>query len=95
VRTLRLSIATLAVFGLVVATALIMGWPVERAVYLAPVIVVATAALIGLLILWGKVALQSLRESRRPRLVLGLWLGGIALLVVLTVLGVKLPREGG
>ena len=79
---------------LVVLTALIMGWPVERAVYLAPVIVVAVAALLGLLILWGKVAVQSLRESRRPRLVLGLWLGGILLLVLLTALGVELPREG-
>ena len=79
---------------LVVLTALIMGWPVERAVYLAPVIVVAVAALLGLLILWGKVIVQSLRESRRPRLVLGLWLGGILLLVLLTALGVELPREG-
>ena len=57
-------------------------------------IVVAVAALLGLLILWGKVAVQSLRESRRPRLVLGLWLGGILLLVLLTALGVELPREG-
>ena len=57
-------------------------------------IVVAFAALAGLLILWGKVAVQSLRESRRPRLVLGLWLGGILLIVLLTVLGVELPREG-
>jgi hypothetical protein len=95
VRTFRLSAALLVVFGLVVATALIMGWSIERAVYLAPVIVVAVAALLGLLILWGKVAVQSLRESRRPRLVLGLWLGGIALLVLLSVLGVDLPREGG
>ena len=83
------------VLGLVVLTAFIMGWPVEKAVYLAPVIVVAASALLGLLILWGKVAAQSLRESRRPRLVLGLWLGGIAVLVLLSVLGVELPREGG
>jgi NADH:ubiquinone oxidoreductase subunit 6 (subunit J) len=95
VRTFRLSVALLVVFGLVVATALIMGGAIERAVYLAPVIVVAVAALLGLLILWGKVAVQSLRESRRPRLVLGLWVGGIALLVLLSVLGVELPREGG
>jgi hypothetical protein len=94
-RTLRLSAALVAVAGLVVLTALIMGWPVEKAVYLAPVIVVGAAALVGLLILWVKVAVQSLRESRRPRLVLGLWVGGIALLVVLSVLGVELPREGG
>jgi predicted neutral ceramidase superfamily lipid hydrolase len=94
-RSLRIGIALAVVLGLVVLTALIMGWPLERAVYLAPVIVVATAALAGLLILWGKVAIQSLRESRRPRLVLGLWVGGIALLVLLSVLGVELPREGG
>lgn len=94
-RTFRLSAALAVVLGLVVVTALIMGWPVEKAVYLAPVIVVGAAALVGLLILWIKVAVQSLRESRRPRLVLGLWVGGIALLVVLSVLGVELPREGG
>jgi hypothetical protein len=82
------------VFGLVLLTSLIMGWPLERAIYLAPVIVVAFAALAGLLILWGKVAMQSLRESRRPRLVLGLWLSGILVIVLLTVLGVELPREG-
>jgi hypothetical protein len=80
--------------GLVVLTAWFMAWPVERAVYLAPVIVLGFAAAAGLFILWGKVALQSLRDSRRPKLVLGLWLGAIALLVVLSVLGVELPREG-
>lgn len=62
---------------------------------LAPVIVVAVGLLIGLFILWGKVAAQHLRESRRPRLVLALWVLGIALLVALSFLGVKLPREGG
>ena len=49
----------------------------------------------GLLILWGKVALNSLRESRHPRRVLAYWLFGLGLLVLLTVLGVKLPNEGG
>ncbi len=94
-RSLRIGIALVVIFALVLLTALIMGWSVEKTVYLAPVIVVAAAALVGLLILWGKVAVQSLRESRRPRLVLGLWVGGIALLVLLSVLGVELPREGG
>jgi len=79
---------------MVVATALLMGWPLERAVYLAPVIVVGFAALAGLLILWGKVALQQLRESKRPRLVLTLWLVALGLLVLLSYLGVELPREG-
>ena len=62
---------------------------------LAPVIVVALGVLVGLLLLWGKVAAQHLRESRRPRLVLALWVLGIGLIVALSFLGVKLPREGG
>jgi len=71
-----------------------MSWPIERAIFLAPVLVVGAAALAGLLLLWGKVALQALRDSRRPRLVIALWLAGFALLALLTVLGVELPREG-
>jgi NADH:ubiquinone oxidoreductase subunit 6 (subunit J) len=94
VRRFRIPAAFVTIALLVLATAWIMAWPLEKAVYLAPVIVIAVAAAVGLLILWGKVAAQSLRESRRPKLVLALWVGGIMLLVLLTVLGVKLPREG-
>jgi hypothetical protein len=42
-----------------------------------------------------RVAIASLRESSRPRLVLALWGAGILLVVLLTVLGIELPREGG
>jgi len=94
VRVFRIPVALAAVLALVALTAWLMAWPLEKAVYLAPVIVVGGAAGVGLLILWGKVALDSLRESRRPRLVLALWLVGLALLVLLTLLGVRLPREG-
>ena len=93
-RKLRIPIAFVVVGCLVAVTAWALGWPIERAVYLAPVIVVGFAAVAGLLILWGKVALQGLRETKRPRLVLALWVAGIALLVLLSVLGVELPREG-
>src|SRR5581483_12027847 len=55
VRTLRVSAVVATIGVLVVGTALALGWPIERAVYLAPVLVVAFAALAGLLILWGKV----------------------------------------
>jgi hypothetical protein len=95
VRVLRYPIAAVAVVGLVALTAWALSWPFEKAVYLAPVIVVGGAAVVGLLLLWGKVALTSLRASRNPRRVLAYWLLGLALLVVLTVLGVKLPSEGG
>jgi predicted neutral ceramidase superfamily lipid hydrolase len=94
VRLIRIAAALAVVFALVASTAWAMAWPLERAIYLAPVIVVGVAAVAGLLLLWGKVALSSLREARRPKLVMALWLGGLALLVLLTVLGVELPREG-
>jgi hypothetical protein len=94
VRALRIPVALGVILVLVALTAWIMAWPFEKAVYLAPVIVIGGAAALGLVILWGKVAVQSLRESKRPRLVLALWLAGLALLVLLSVLGVELPREG-
>ena len=93
-RGLRFVAALVVVTGLVFLTAWFMGWPAERAVYLAPVIVIGFAALAGLAILWGKVALHHLREARRPRLVLALWVAAIGLIVLLSVLGVELPREG-
>jgi len=83
------------VLALVAVTAWVLSWPFEKAVYLAPVIVVGGAAAVGLLLLWGKIALNSLRESRHPHRVLAYWVLGLGLLVVLTVLGVKLPSEGG
>jgi len=94
-RVLRYAGALVGVLALVSVTAWALSWPFQKAVYLAPVIVVAAAAAIGLVLLWSKVALNSLRESRHPRRVLAYWLLGLGLLVVLTVLGVKLPNEGG
>jgi hypothetical protein len=94
-RVLRYPAALAAVVVLVALTAWSLSWPFEKAVYLAPVIVVGGAAAVGLLLLWGKIALDSLRESRHPRRVLAYWLLGLGLLVLLTVLGVKLPNEGG
>ena len=94
-RILRYAAALVAVLGLVALTAWALSWPFEKAVYLAPVIVVGGLAAVGLVLLWGKIALDSLRESRHPRRVLAFWMLGLGLLVVLTVLGVKLPNEGG
>lgn len=94
-RVLRYLAALAGVLGLVALTALMLSWPFEKAVLLAPVIVVGGAAAVGLVLLWGKVALNSLRESRHPRRVLAYWVLGLGLLVALTVLGVKLPSEGG
>ncbi|HEU5477576.1 MAG TPA: hypothetical protein VFU64_07100 [Gaiellaceae bacterium] len=94
-RVLRYPAALAAVLVLVALTAWLLSWPFEKAVFLAPVIVVGGAAAIGLVLLWGKIALNSLRESRHPRRVLAYWMLGLGLLVLLTFLGVKLPSEGG
>jgi hypothetical protein len=94
-RVLRYPAALVVVLGLVALTAWLLSLPFEEAVYLAPVIVLGAAALVGLVLLWGKVALHSLRESRHPRRVVAYWLLGFGLLVLLTFLGVKLPSEGG
>ena len=94
-RTLRYPVALAVVLALVGLTAWLLSWPFEKAVYLAPVIVIAGLAAVGLVLLWGKIAVASLKESRHPRRVLAFWLLGLGLLVLLTVLGVKLPNEGG
>jgi hypothetical protein len=94
-RAFRYPVALAAVLALVALTAWVLAWPFEKAVYLAPVIVVGGAAAVGLVLLWAKIALNSLRESRHPRRVLAYWALGLGLLVVLTVLGIKLPNEGG
>jgi hypothetical protein len=44
-------------------------------------------------VFWGRVAWESLRKSRHPRLVLGGSLIFVAFVVLLTILGVKLPHE--
>lgn len=81
--------------ALVALTAWALAWPFEKAVILAPVIVIGGAAAVGLVLLWGKIAFNSLRESQHPRRVAAYWALGLGLLVLLTVLGVKLPNEGG
>jgi hypothetical protein len=77
----------------VALSAWLMNLSFERAVVLTPALVVGLGLLAMVLVVLGRAAADSLRRSRRPRVVVGLWVGGIALLVVLSVLGVKLPHE--
>jgi hypothetical protein len=89
----RLVAASLAVGGLVLLTVWLTDLSLERAALLAPVLVLGLAAVAGLLVLWGRVAWQQLRESRHPRAIVALSLLGVALIVALSLLGVKLPHE--
>ena len=65
----------------------------ERAAVLAPVIVVAVGAAAGLVLLWTRVGWESLRRQRHPWRIVGIVVAAMAVLTVLSVLGVKLPRE--
>jgi hypothetical protein len=65
----------------------------ERAFVLAPLLVVCFGAAIGLLVLWTRVVLDSLRRSRHPRRILAIAAAALALVALLTALGIELPRE--
>ena len=91
--TARYLTASVAVTAIVVVTVWVTNLSFQRAILLAPVLVLGVAAAAGLAVFWGRVGWESLRKSRRPRLVLVASVGFVALLVVLTVLGVKLPHE--
>jgi hypothetical protein len=65
----------------------------EHLALLAPVIVIAVGALAALVLIWSRVGWESLRRREHPWRVLALSLGVIALIAVLSALGVRLPRE--
>lgn len=75
---------------LVVATALVFRMPVEQAAVLAPVIVVSAGACAFILVLWTRVAVVSLSDTRHPRRIVA---AGVAVLAILVVLSffVELP----
>ena len=67
----------------------------ERIVILAPLIVFAVGIAIGVFILLGRGFVQTVRESGHPRLIVGGLVALAGVIVLLTYLGVELPREGG
>lgn len=91
--SMRLAAASGAVTALVVVTVWVSDLSFERAVLLAPVLVIGLAAVAGLFVFWGRVGWESFRQARHPRLVVVAALGFVLLLVGLTLLGVQLPRE--
>ena len=78
---------------LVLAVAWLFELPVARVALLAPVVVVVAAAVAGLAVFWVRAAHESYREAKRPRLIAGATVAIVALGIVLTILGVELPRE--
>jgi hypothetical protein len=65
----------------------------EHLALLAPAIVIALGALAGLVLIWSRVGWESLQRRDHPWRALALGLGVIAVIAVLSALGVRLPRE--
>jgi hypothetical protein len=82
-----------AVTALVVLASWLLSWPLEKAALLAPVIVAFVAVALGLLVFWGRVAWDGFRGSRHQRWIVAGAVSLVALVTVLTILGVQLPRE--
>jgi hypothetical protein len=91
--TLRYLAASAAVTAVVVTAVWLTNLSFQRAILLAPVLVIGIAATAGLVVFWGRVGWESLRRSRHPRLIAAAAVAFVALLIVLTILGVKLPHE--
>ncbi|HET7130301.1 MAG TPA: hypothetical protein VFJ93_14605 [Gaiellaceae bacterium] len=66
---------------------------VERWIVLLPALVVGVGLVAGVLILLGRAFAVTVRESRHPRLIVAALVGLAGAIVVLTYLGVELPRE--
>jgi hypothetical protein len=91
--TVRMAVASVAVTMLVLVTVWLTDLSFERAILLAPVLVVGVAAVAGLLVFWGRIGWDSFRASRRPRLIAAVVLLVLIVFVALTLLGVNLPHE--
>jgi hypothetical protein len=87
------AISGLVVGALVLAVAWLFDVSVAHVALIAPLVVLVAAAVAGLAVFWFRAAADSIRESRHPRLILGAAAAVVVVGIVLTALGVELPRE--
>ncbi len=67
--------------------------PWVRLVIWLPALVIGAGVVLGVLILLGRAFAATVRESGHPRWILGGFVALLGVVVVLTLLGVSLPRE--
>lgn len=67
--------------------------PLERVVIWLPAAIIGIGIIGGVTILLGRAFAASVRESEHPRWILGGLVALVGAVVVLTWLGVELPRE--
>ena len=94
-RASRTVVATItaAAIVLVLATAWLLEWPLEKAILLAPVIVATVGVTILLFLFWIKVVVDALRRQQHPLRIVAAGVAALALLVVLSFF-VDLPSGG-
>jgi hypothetical protein len=91
-RTRAIVVSAAAALVLIAVATWVFELSLERAVLLAPVLVATAGATVALLVLWTRVAYESLRRQRHPLRIVAAGLAVLALLVVLSFF-VDLPRE--
>jgi hypothetical protein len=67
---------------------------VSRFVILLPALIVGGGLVLAVLILLGRAFAETVRESSHPRLIIAGLVALTGVVVLLTWLGVELPREG-
>ena len=82
-----------AIAVLVLVVAWVFELPLSHVAALAPVVVLVAAAVAGLTVFWGRAALEGLRTAKHPRLIVWASVAIVVVGIVLTVMGVQLPRE--
>jgi hypothetical protein len=91
--SIRVVAASVAVTALVLAAVALTDLSFQRAILLAPVLVIGVAAAAGLLVFWGRVGWESFQASSHKRLIAVAVVATLVFFTVLTLLGVELPRE--
>lgn len=61
----QLAVSAVVVTALVLGSAWLFRWPLEKAAVLAPIIVVVAGATVGLVVLWAKVIRDTLKGTKQ------------------------------
>jgi hypothetical protein len=88
-----LAASAVVVTALSLLTAWVLDLSVQRAVILAPAIVIALGLVGMVLAILGRSLVESWRAARHPRRVLAYAVAALGAIAVLAALGVELPRE--
>jgi len=86
-------LSALATATLVALAVWLFNLSFDRPAVLAPLLVAVAGGAAALFVLWTRIGWESLRRREHPWRMVALAIGVLALLVVLSTLGVKLPRE--